>query len=86
MRRAIAGAARKDRAAKMLVPKRSGQGLQVSLVTQIKPIGDDALDDEPAGESIEGEQSASLATMALGVLQTDFPGRRLGFFLRFDFR
>ena len=58
-RRAIAGAARKERAARRIVPKKIAQCVQIGFVADIEPIRDDALHDETTGEGIHGEDLAA---------------------------
>ena len=87
IRRAIAGAARKGQSGENIgAEENPAQGVQIGLVTEKKPVGDDALDDERAGESVEGEKPGELGDDAAGFFQTDLACCRFGFLCRFDVR
>lgn len=47
---------KKGKCSQQICPeKNSAQDVEIGIVTEIEAVGDDALNNEPAGKSIEGE-------------------------------
>ena len=86
-RRAIVGAARKERGGQEIGAKKdTAQGIEIGFIAEIEPIGDDTLHDEATGERIQGEKSCQLRHDPTGSLHVDHRGLRNSFGFRFNGR
>jgi hypothetical protein len=59
----------RKRGQKVRAKEDAAQGVQVGVVTEVEPVGDDALDDETTGKSIESEQPGEFRYDSLRLLK-----------------
>src|SRR5262245_2645182 len=71
---------------KVRAEENSAQGVQIGLVAEIEPIGNDALHNETAGEGIQDEKPCQLRHDLTGSLYADCSFLRIGFGLPLDGR